>query len=337
MPTPFQFKASRFLFTLHFLFLVVAVYTPTKPILYFVSALGFILASGYFTSIVAGLLFLIWLILFQLKAFHANPAAFLILYALFFLATEKQEKVKKFTYKMFWVLFIITVFFDLMTALNTVLDLFPFGMRYEHTYLPPKSWIQARSVANTLFLAGLMIAPARFYAWLTLLVFHMAWMLKFGYSDFSSTFIFILPFMFNPEWTTSPSDEKLKPIIFFDGICVLCNRMTNFLFREDFAHHFYYAPLQGKTAKEKLSRTDSTQMQSIVFFDENKSYYRLDAVIMILSEVGGIWHLAKVFWVIPKKLRDKIYNWVANNRYDWFGTLNYCPLPTPEERLYFRD
>lgn len=337
MPTPFQFKAARFLFTLHFLFLVTAVYVSAKPVLYFISVLSLILASGYLVTVASATLFFIWLALFQLKAFPTNPAAFLILYALFFLATEKQEKVKKFTYKMFWVLFIITVSFDLVTALNTVLDLFPFGMRYEHTYLPPKSWIQLRILTNIVFLGGLMIVPVRFYAWLTLLIFHLAWMLKFGFSDFSSTLIFTLPFLFNPEWTTVPSDEKLKPIIFYDGICVLCNKLTNFLFKEDFAHHFYYAPLQGKTAKEKLPRADSTQMQSIVFFDENKSYYRLDAVILILSEVGGIWHLAKILWLIPKNIRDKIYSWVANNRYEWFGTLNYCPLPTPQERQYFRD
>ncbi|OQW46905.1 MAG: hypothetical protein A4S09_03080 [Proteobacteria bacterium SG_bin7] len=337
MPTPFQFKAARFLFILHFLFLIFAVYTPSKPIIYGVTVLSLILMSGYLTMAAASLLFMLWLIKFQMQAFHSNPGAFLILYSLFFFAAEKQEKVKNFVYQMFWVLFIITVAFDLVTALNTSLDLFPFGMRYEHTHLPPKSWIQLRIAANIFFLCGMMVVPMRAFAWSTFFIFHTGWMLSFGFSDFSSTFIFTLLFMFNPEWTTAPSDEKLKSIIFYDGICVLCNKFTNFLFKEDFAHHFYYAPLQGKTAKEKLPRTDSAQIQSIVFFDENKCYYRLDAVIRILSEVGGIWHLAKILWLLPKNIRDKIYNWVANNRYDWFGTLNYCPLPTPEERQYFRD
>jgi predicted DCC family thiol-disulfide oxidoreductase YuxK len=338
MPTRFQYISARFLFAVHFIVLAIAIHPlPIKMISPVLLILGVLVAFGVSSYLTGGLLFLLWLTKFQTLVFVSNPGAYLILFGLFMVTVEKPNALRPFVHKMFWTLFIVTVTFDFIAALNTALDLFPFGIRYEYSYLPPKIWVNSRVAAGGLFLVGLLISPLRIYAWLTLFGFHAAWMAKFGYSEFSATLLFTLPFLFNPRWSTQPADEKLKPIVFYDGICVLCNRFTSFLFEEDFARHFYYAPLQGKTAKIKLPRPDHTQVHSIVFLDENKCYYRLDAIIKIFSEVGGVWHLMRLLWLIPHALRDRIYMWVANHRYDWFGTLNFCPLPSPEERQYFRD
>lgn len=341
LPTPFQIKVARFLFGLHFIFLTYWVFPSQIGLqgwtLYTLLALGTLLTCGFFTSVTAGLMFLLWIWQLHVPVFEHNPGAFLILYALFFLTTQKPDKMRPFIFKMFWLLFIITIAFDLMAAINTVLDLFPFGMKYEHGHLPPKSWVRLRIGVESFFLLGLIIRPLRIYGWVFLFFFHWLWIFNLGYSEFSSTILFTLPFLYNPEWSTVPADPKLKPYIFYDGICVLCSRFTRFLFKEDFGRHFYFAPLQGKTAKEKLPRHDQSQVHSVIYFDENKCFYRLDAVIKILTEVGGIWKLAAVLWLIPAWLRDRLYMWVANNRYDWFGTLTFCPLPTPEERQYFRD
>lgn len=341
LPTPFQIRSARFLFALHFIFLTVAVFPnqvlAEKWLWYSLLPLTLLLGLGFVTTWVAIPLSILWIWKLHLPVFQHNPAAFLILYTLFFLGTQQPESPRPFIFRMFWVLFIITVAFDFMSAINTVLDLFPFGMKYEHGNVPPKVWMRFRIFIDGFFLFGLMVRPLRPYGWFVLLLGHSVWMGGMGYSEFSSTLIFTLPFLFNPDWTTSPSDNRLKPFLFYDGICVLCTRFTKFLFAEDFAHHFYYAPLQGKTAKEKLPRADQNQVHSIILFDESKCYYRLDAVIRILTEVGGIWRLAGLLWIIPLPLRDRLYMWIAHNRYAWFGTINSCPLPTPEERQYFRD
>ncbi len=341
LPTPFQVAIARFLFGLHLLFLCIWVFPQqiNMPSWYWATlvGLGIILSFGVKITWTAAVLFIIWIVQLHMTVFRDNPGAFLILYTFFYLAANKPGDARVFIFRMFWVLFVITVIFDLMSAVNTVLDLFPFGMKYEHSYLPPKNWVRLRIAADSFFLFSLLITPLKKYGWMIFFFFHFSWIVGMGYSAFSSTLMITSLFLYNPAWSTVPADTKLKPFIFYDGICVLCNRFTRFLLSEDFARHFYFAPLQGKTAKEKLPRQDQNQVHSIILFEDNKCYYRLDAVIKILTEVGGIWHLARLLWLLPRTWRDKLYMWVANHRYDWFGTLNYCPLPTPEERQYFRD
>lgn len=146
------------------------------------------------------------------------------------------------------------------------------------------------------------------------------------------------------------------PILFFDGVCGLCNRFVDLMLRADKRGRYRYAPLQGETAQRLLGPQaqagdretgdrplDSSQAsgpqagdpQSFVFLEKDKRYEQSNAVLLALSGLGGTWRLISLLYVFPRPLRDFVYRIVARNRYRWFGRRDECRLPTPEERDRF--
>ncbi|AHI06153.1 hypothetical protein BDW_08265 [Bdellovibrio bacteriovorus W] len=132
-------------------------------------------------------------------------------------------------------------------------------------------------------------------------------------------------------------EQKMRKIIFFDGVCHLCNHFVDSVISKDSQHQFSFAPLQGNTAKELLSPEDQSRLESVVLWVNGKTYYKSAAVIQILSGLGGPYKLFAVGKVIPRILRDPLYDIVAKNRYAWFGERNSCRLPEPHERQYLLD
>ena len=136
---------------------------------------------------------------------------------------------------------------------------------------------------------------------------------------------------------TGPS----HPILFFDGVCGLCNRFVDFMLKADSRSRYRYAPLQGETAQRLLGPQDQAggpqagDPQSFVFLEKDKRYERSNAVLLALSGLGGVWRLISLLYVFPRPLRDSVYRIVARNRYRWFGKRDECRLPTPEERDRF--
>lgn len=128
------------------------------------------------------------------------------------------------------------------------------------------------------------------------------------------------------------SNPKQSGIVFFDGICGLCNGFIDFLLVKDKNDVFVYAPLQGETAQKKLSKKDLENIHTIIYLEGDKTYYQSDAVFKILDGLGGLWKLFIVLKIVPKFIRDHIYNFIAKHRYKWFGKKDTCRLPTPEER-----
>lgn len=124
-------------------------------------------------------------------------------------------------------------------------------------------------------------------------------------------------------------------IVFFDGVCGLCNHFVDFLLRTDKRQRLLFAPLQGPTAGEKLPPLLAKGLDTVVYLRNGKLHTRSGAAIRILMDVGGGWQVLAVFWSIPRPLRDLLYNAVANNRYQWFGEHATCRLPTPAERARF--
>jgi len=132
----------------------------------------------------------------------------------------------------------------------------------------------------------------------------------------------------------------MKKIIFFDGVCNLCNGFVDFVIKFDKKQIFYFSPLQGEKSKElkidflNLEKSD----QSIIYIDEkNTQLEKSDAVISIASELFSFGQIFLFFKIIPKFIRDWIYKIVAKNRYKIFGEKSTCRLPTPEERGRFLD
>lgn len=128
-------------------------------------------------------------------------------------------------------------------------------------------------------------------------------------------------------------DAQAPPVLFFDGVCGLCNRFVDFILRHDRRRVLQMAPLQGETASRALSDGDRASLSTVVLLRGGRIYRRSAAVVRVLWDMGRVWTIAgALLWCVPRPLRDIGYNLVASNRYRLFGKKETCRLPTPEER-----
>lgn len=130
-----------------------------------------------------------------------------------------------------------------------------------------------------------------------------------------------------------------KPVILFDGVCNLCNGSVQFIIKRDSKSKFQFAALQSTYGQHQLRRLKipATSLQSIVLIEGDKFYQRSNAVFEICSRLGGLWPAFYIFKIIPGFIRDAIYNFIAKNRYRWFGRQDQCMLPTPALKARFLD
>jgi predicted DCC family thiol-disulfide oxidoreductase YuxK len=126
-----------------------------------------------------------------------------------------------------------------------------------------------------------------------------------------------------------------RPIVFFDGVCSLCNAAVDFLIRRDHAKVLLFAPLQGQAAAIHLHVLPNTTPDTIVLVDAQGRWERSDAALRIAGYLGWPWKGLIVLRIIPRPVRDVVYRWIARNRYRWFGQKESCRMPTPEERARF--
>jgi predicted DCC family thiol-disulfide oxidoreductase YuxK len=124
----------------------------------------------------------------------------------------------------------------------------------------------------------------------------------------------------------------MSHVVIFDGVCNLCNLSVNILMKLDKRRRLKYSPLQGEFVK---SIPIDKEVDSIIFYEDGKLYYKSDAVLKILKALGGIWVVVNVFYIIPKGIRDFIYDLIAKYRYLVFGKSDMCRMPTEEEKKLF--
>lgn len=136
-----------------------------------------------------------------------------------------------------------------------------------------------------------------------------------------------------------------NPIILYDGICGLCNRLVQFVLNRDHQDRFRFAALQSNVAHNLLQRHNCNPDDLDTFYlalDYGQPNERLlsrnDAAAAVLEELGGIWKswggLLKLF---PRPVRDWQYKLIARNRYRLFGKFDTCPMPDPNHRHKFLD
>lgn len=131
-------------------------------------------------------------------------------------------------------------------------------------------------------------------------------------------------------------NSSAHPILFFDGVCNLCDGFVQFVIKQDADAVFKFAPLQSNTAIELLGEElDLKKLDSVVLWDNGKLYSHSDVAIQVGSKLGGFWSLIQIFRIVPKFIRDAVYNWIARNRYRWFGKKDACMIPTPELKARF--
>ena len=129
----------------------------------------------------------------------------------------------------------------------------------------------------------------------------------------------------NKKWTPQPI------LIFFDGVCVLCDGFVDWLILRDQQKIFRFAPLQGTTAQEYFGPEQRQKLESVLVWDEGQVLQKSDAILFVLSQLPR-WRWAKVLRLIPRCLRDSLYDIVAKNRAHWFGQRDTCRLPTEREK-----
>ncbi|MEK7356901.1 MAG: DCC1-like thiol-disulfide oxidoreductase family protein [Bdellovibrionota bacterium] len=122
-------------------------------------------------------------------------------------------------------------------------------------------------------------------------------------------------------------------VLFFDGHCSLCNTLVDWVVRRDSKERIRFASLQGQTAKAMLpGNVGKIDFDTVVYSRDGVVYERSTAILKVLGDLGGIWKLAAVFFVIPTSLRNVVYDLVARNRFRFFPRRETCRVPTPEER-----
>ena len=132
---------------------------------------------------------------------------------------------------------------------------------------------------------------------------------------------------------------KNKSIILFDGVCNLCNSSVNFIIKHDKKEHFKFASLQSDAAKEILLQYNSkkNKLDSIILVENGVIYEKSTAALIISKRLSGSIKLLYGFIIIPKFIRDWVYNYIAKNRYKWYGKQESCLMPTPNLKSRFLD
>ncbi|EKB49005.1 thiol-disulfide oxidoreductase DCC family protein [Cecembia lonarensis] len=126
-------------------------------------------------------------------------------------------------------------------------------------------------------------------------------------------------------------------IVLFDGVCNLCNNAVDFIIQRDQGAHFKVGALQDKHVKKMLKPYEVKEdyLDSLILIRGDKVFYKSRAALEISRKLNALWPLLYGFIIIPAFIRDPIYDWIARNRYKWFGKKETCRLPTEEEQNQF--
>lgn len=124
------------------------------------------------------------------------------------------------------------------------------------------------------------------------------------------------------------SFNTTKPIIFFDGVCNLCNGSVQFVIKKDKAARFRFASLQSAAGQELLQHFKLSQdnFNSFILFEDGQLYTRSTAALRVFSQLKG-WKWTRALQWFPLFIRDGVYKFIARNRYRWFGKRESCMVP----------
>ncbi|MFQ5667425.1 MAG: thiol-disulfide oxidoreductase DCC family protein [Candidatus Binatia bacterium] len=138
------------------------------------------------------------------------------------------------------------------------------------------------------------------------------------------------------QFVEEESRPTERPIIFFDGMCVMCNRFVDVILRADKRGVFQFAPLQGETARRLLPPlADDSCEWSVLYLDERGVHDQSDASLEIYRRLGSWWWLLSLVRLVPRCIRNPVYRMIARHRYQWFGKRDTCRLPSTAERARF--
>ena len=133
-----------------------------------------------------------------------------------------------------------------------------------------------------------------------------------------------------------------QAVLYFDGVCNLCNRFVDFMIRHDRARRFRYASQQGESFAALLERhpalrTVDTLVLVVRQGTRETVYKKSSAALTAMSGLPALWPMAGLLKAVPVPLRDFVYDWVARHRYAFFGKRESCRVASPQERALFLD
>jgi predicted DCC family thiol-disulfide oxidoreductase YuxK len=126
------------------------------------------------------------------------------------------------------------------------------------------------------------------------------------------------------------------PVVLFDGVCTLCNGVVQFLLSRDPEARLRFAPLQSEAGQALLRRHGlPADVETVVLVEGDGAHTKSAAAIRIAELLGWPYRLARVGRLVPRGVRDRLYDVVADNRYDWFGRRERCTVPDEDVRDRF--
>ena len=139
------------------------------------------------------------------------------------------------------------------------------------------------------------------------------------------------------EDTIKANELPTSPIVLFDGVCNLCNTSVDFLIRNDKRGELRFSALQSEVAESLLKNVTKPDRlpDSVMLLENGKLYTRSTAALKIVRHLPGYFKVFYVFIIIPRPVRDLVYDWIARNRYRWYGKKETCRLPSAAERARF--
>lgn len=128
-----------------------------------------------------------------------------------------------------------------------------------------------------------------------------------------------------------------QPIILFDGICNFCNGAVNFTIKRDKHKLIRFAPLQSEAGRQLTAQYSlpENDMRSFLFIENGKVYNRSTAALRVCRYLKGLWPLMYAFIIVPAFIRNAVYDFIARNRYKWFGQKDECMIPAPDVKARF--
>jgi predicted DCC family thiol-disulfide oxidoreductase YuxK len=132
---------------------------------------------------------------------------------------------------------------------------------------------------------------------------------------------------------------KKQFIVLFDGVCNLCSSSVQFILKRDKKNQFLFGSLQGEYGQQVLKKSGmpANDFNSFMLLEGEQLYIKSSGALRMLRHLGGGWSLLYAFIIVPKFIRDAVYNFIAQNRYRWFGKKEVCWLPKPEWKEKFLD
>lgn len=133
------------------------------------------------------------------------------------------------------------------------------------------------------------------------------------------------------------SVNKDQVVLLFDGVCNLCNASVAFILKREKDAMIQFAPIQSDAAKKLLLQYNHkfTDLRSILFIEDGIIYDRSAAVLRICTYLKYPWPLLRIVGILPQNWLDRLYDFVAHNRYRWFGKKESCTLFLPEHKNRF--